>query len=213
MRDVVRKYMPAPKSNAMWGRLGQPPSKILLHTFSNSGGINLVAMAEVYQELYGPEAFLPHQLLILDSTPGGHLLWEEIGRWSTGIAVGLASHVPLPQAILQMLAYVWCVGAIAVPALFGYKNVAERVKEVLNDPGVLDKKPQRLFLYSKQDQLIGYRDVQEYAAKNSARGFRVQLMQFDNSSHCQHARVHPFEYWNTVKETWDAIPGVRETPT
>lgn len=200
---MVKTYIPAPKSNLATSEGSQYSNGILLHAFSNSGGINLAAVAEVYQQLYGPEALLPHRLLILDSTPGGHVFWNEIGRWSAGIAVGLAPRVLLPRVILQMLTYAWCILAFGLPSLFGYKNVAERVKGVLNDPSVLDITSHRLFLYSKKDQLIGYEDVEQYAAKNSERGFDVRLKRFDSSSHCQHARVHPLEYWGTVKAAWD----------
>ena len=175
--------------------------KVLIHVFSNSGGINLEAAYLTYHELHSTSEPLPATGVIFDSTPGGKFFWKEFPRWSRGVYAGLAPVVPLPGFITMAFAWTWVLLVMGMPMLLGYENTVSRVSRFVNDPRNI-KDSGRLYLYSKVDPLIDWRNVEDAAAKATANGFDVHLARFEDSKHCAHMRMYPEKYWGAVREFW-----------
>jgi Eukaryotic protein of unknown function (DUF829) len=184
----------------------QPPEeKILLHAFSNGGMLNLIATIEAYQTLTANKAPFPHSLLILDSTPGGHLLSTELHRLSRVVAAGLKSTLPLPGFLASALSLLLVVCVVGIPTLLGFENSASLGRRELNNPELFAIGSDRLYIYSKADELIGWENVERHAVEAEDRGWYVHLKDFQDSPHCQHMRVHPEQYWSVVEKSWKTV--------
>jgi hypothetical protein len=60
----------------------------------------------------------------------------------------------------------------------------------------------RLFLYSKEDDLIWWEDLEEQAANARSKGYTTVLERFEGSPHVGHMRAHPEQYWSTILRCW-----------
>jgi hypothetical protein len=75
---------------------------ILVHTMSNTGAVNYGATLNAYRKLYNKA--LPHQLLVLDSTPGStDMTSSNVARWSRAMAIGTANWFPWPFVATQSI--------------------------------------------------------------------------------------------------------------
>lgn len=191
-------------------RLGDgraPPGRVLLHCLSNGGAINLVGFSQAYQA--ETKTFLPHVLLVTDSTPGGDKFSGELMNWARGVTGGMIAHLPfkyMPRWLVLGLAVVWCVITIGVPTIFGVTNVATRCRRSMNDPvlmGTAKDGGERIYLYGDADEVIGPHGVESHARESEALGWRVRLEKFEGSAHVAHARTHPEQYWGAVTGAWE----------
>lgn len=176
-------------------------SRILLHCMSNAGGINCASALHEYQEQFGKP--LPHQLLVLDSTPGNpYLTWSVLGKWSRAMALGTASYFPWPFKVTQGI---WAI-FLGVHRLFerlvGRESASIFSIGAINDDKYERKSAQRLYLYSKEDDLIGFEDIEKHAAEGKQHGYVVDRVMFEGSNHVGHMRLFPEKYWSAIQEAW-----------
>lgn len=74
-------------------------------------------------------------------------------------------------------------------------------KKPQTEPIVLADEPYnwpQLFIYSKEDELVRYEDIERFAAKRKAKGVKVLQVCLENSPHVQHLITHREIYINTV---------------
>lgn len=173
--------------------------RLLVHAFSNGGGMTLAAVSKAYRRLTG--TVLPARIVVFDSLPGGDQFGSEFGRWVKAISVGLPKNplVQWPATVLIVLVVIILLG---MPSLFGLENAATQARRELNDENLISLKAKRLFLYSEADALIGAKDVREYASESASKGWDVETVNFGNSGHVRHAIVDSERYWDAVLETW-----------
>ncbi|KAE8153015.1 DUF829-domain-containing protein [Aspergillus avenaceus] len=178
---------------------------VLVHAFSNSGGLNLEAVWSVWHALQisqgqsiGP---LPIHGLILDSTPGGPSFRREFGRWTAGVAMGFAF---LPKICAKLVATLIVLVLMGIPNLLGKESLAARGRRVLNSPQNIPLNSARLYIYSDSDLLIGHSDVESHAQDARDKGYKkVKLERFSGSGHVAHMRQDPKRYWATISKFWD----------
>ena len=59
------------------------------------------------------------------------------------------------------------------------------------------------FTYTlKEDEIIGYKDLEENVAHAKTLGYSVDPEMFEGSFHVGHMRLHPDQYWNTISNSW-----------
>jgi hypothetical protein len=188
-----------------------PPGRVLLHILSNGGAMNLVGFSQAYQAQ--TNHFLPHVLLVSDSTPGGDKFSTELMNWARGASSGLISVPPfkfMPKWLVLGLTVVWCVLSIGIPTMFGVVNVATRCRRSINDEkfmGTGKDGGERIYLYSEGDEVIGVHGIESHAKESEGLGWRVKLEKFEKSAHVSHARTHPEQYWGAVTGAWDDAVG------
>lgn len=218
MLPVVKAAIPGPKCAAQPGR-ENTNNRILLHCFSNTGGINLIATLNAYKEWRNgaewtkeamkdipmPESkVLPHTLLVCDSTPGGYKFWENIWRWGHAMALGLSSLFPWPFVITKVI----CCGVLGinhfVTYLTGSLSIPEHSCRTLLDPDMCSIQASRLFITSKADEIIDWRHVLDNDALAKKKGFDVSTKVFEDSPHVSHMRMHPEEYWAEITRSWES---------
>ena len=167
----------------------------------------MLAAFKAFCELLGPHSLLPHKLLVLDSTPGGHRFSQELVRWSKGLSAGIGPYLPWPQQVTLALAIGFITVTLGIPTLFGIENIGTRSRRLLNDPNLTFPGAHRLYIYSEKDEIIGWRELEEHAAEAVAKGWRVRLQRFHDTAHVGHMREHPEEYWNSIVTAWEAASG------
>lgn len=201
-----------PSQESIQTAISTPPSqsRLLVHAFSNSGGINLSAACSAWRSLQQsitstePPKPFPLQALILDSTPGGISIIPEFKRWTLGIAASFYSAFPsLPKFINLFLSSIFVIGFFGIPELLGYEIKPSRCRRVINDDRNIPVESKRLYIYSDADPLIAERDVEGHAKEAMERGYGgVELEKFQGSTHVGHMRKDPERYWSVVEGFW-----------
>ncbi|KAJ5770619.1 uncharacterized protein N7511_002670 [Penicillium nucicola] len=196
MMPVVDTLFPTPTGS------GGEDERVLIHAMSNTGAIFAAAAVVGYQRRHGTDKTFPHKLLICDSTPGSLDFASQVGRWSHAMAVGTAKFFPWPAIITQGLWYIFLWANWAWERLRGSEPSGVWANRVMNDKSITSTDSHRLYLYSKEDEIIGWKDLEENVAGVKALGWPVDLEMFEGSSHVGHMRMHPEQYWSKVLGAW-----------
>lgn len=178
------------------------PPKILLHCMSNTGAINTSATLDAYRVRFARA--MPHTLLVMDSTPGGtDMTRSNLRRWSRAMALGTAGWFPWPFVVTQSIwgfflflnqCFLW---------LRRRKHAGAWGRIAVNTENYAVKTARRLYMYSKEDDLIGYEDIVTHAAEATQKGYPSDTKMFVGSGHVGHMRLHPEEYWAAIRESWE----------
>ncbi|KAJ6098871.1 hypothetical protein N7467_000406 [Penicillium canescens] len=196
MMPVVDTIFPTPTGS------GGEEERVLIHAMSNTGAIFAAAAVVGYQRRHGTDKTFPHKLLICDSTPGSLDFASQVGRWSHAMAVGTAKFFPWPAIITQGLWYIFLWANCALERLRGSEPSGVWANRVMTDKSITSTDSHRLYLYSKEDEIIGWKDLEENVAGVKALGWPVDLEMFEGSPHVGHMRLHPEQYWNKISNAW-----------
>jgi hypothetical protein len=193
--DLLKPVADRLKAGILSSDRTSPPS-LLIHVFSNGGCLQLTTLAELLSSSSSSSTpSLPARAIAFDSCPG---------RTTLGITLR-AFTAPIKSTPVRYLAYVpltaWFLGS----RLTGQPNLIEVMRDKLNDPALLPADAQRLYLYSRIDELIDPTDVEAHAndAREKLSGAQIKLREFDGSAHVSHARTFPKEYWGEMEAMWE----------
>ena len=180
------------------------PGKILAHTMSNTGAVNYAATLNKYRELYG--APMAHQLLVMDSTPGStDLDFGNVVRWSRAMALGPARLFPWPFVVTQSIMAVFLLMYSAFEAVIaGRESAGAWSRKAANNPEYEVKDARKLYMYSKEDDLIGWEDIEAHAAETRQLGWDADVEVFQGSGHVGHMRMHGEQYWAAIAKSWQS---------
>ncbi|KAL2262654.1 hypothetical protein VTK26DRAFT_579 [Humicola hyalothermophila] len=177
--------------------------RVLLHVMSNTGGMNCAATMNAYSQLTSGRAVLPHHLLVCDSTPGSTHFLPNVGPWSRAMALGAhARWLPWPFVVTQALAALFLGCLHGFGWLVGATSAAEFSTRAVNDARLSDEAAKRLYLYSKEDDIIYWEDVEKHAADARQKGWSVSAEVFQGTPHVGHMRGHPDQYWAAISTAW-----------
>ena len=73
----------------------------------------------------------------------------------------------------------------------------------------LNEKGRTVYLYSKDDKQVDWKDIQEHAEQARKSGFHVEETVFEGSGHCAHHSLHREKYEEVVKDSWEEGAGDR----
>ncbi|ORY14389.1 hypothetical protein BCR34DRAFT_585789 [Clohesyomyces aquaticus] len=174
-----------------------PVGRVLIHCFSEGGSNKAVEFAEAYQKVVGKR--LQCDALCLDSTPG-HPRYKRL-------CAAMKKSLP-PNRILRASGMV--IGAIVLGGFwvaYGVfkgrnNNVISKTRARLLDEGYWDLSAPRCYIYSKEDELIKWEDVQEHARETAEKGVPVAEVCYDKSAHCKHMAEDSLKYWDIIIKTW-----------
>ncbi|KLT43712.1 hypothetical protein CC85DRAFT_284223 [Cutaneotrichosporon oleaginosum] len=193
---------------------------LVIHVWSNGGSASL---ARLRQSLAKQRAALPPYTLVLDSTPGQ---FSYRGTFSAFSLVAPKKWAWLLRPLLHgFVAWFWLL--TYVRARLDFRRRAEvgeaqaKGKSKLfgplallaashNTAAVRAREARRTYIYSREDALIPYTDVEEHGADARGKGFNVRMEEFKGTAHVAHARTEPERYWEIVRETWEGRPYVRD---
>jgi len=184
------------------GALGESEDAVLFHVMSNTGGINYSATLNAYKEKYGRP--LPHRLAVYDSTPGSVVFtWENLKRWSYAMALGTAGWFPWPFGVTQGIWGAFLCANRFFDGMSGRESPPVFSVRILKEEEFKVKSSQSLFLYSKEDDLIFWKDIEEHMAKAREAGYHGEGVMFEGSGHVGHMRKHPEQYWDSIRAAWE----------
>ncbi|KAK8095956.1 uncharacterized protein PG998_002583 [Apiospora kogelbergensis] len=198
----------------------QRPPRVLLHAMSNAGGINLASTLNAHLARHGTP--LPHRVMVLDSVPGGVVFHRQVGRWSRAMAIGMRRSLPrwVPQAVLQAAFWVFLWAHKFWEFVLRRHHAGAWSREAVNRHEMVpvpprddsrtaedQHAPRRLYLYSKEDDIIGWEDIEEHAEHASKLGYHADTEMFEGSGHVDHMRHHPQKYWESIARTWRRAHG------
>lgn len=169
--------------------------QLLVHSFSNGGGNQLVEFAKAWKQREGSP--LPMRAQVMDSAPG-------TGGW-------LRSHKAMATSLPRF--WLWrLLGSATIhlflAMLFVIGKVGRRepimhiLRRQLNDRSLFEKRAPRVYLYSKADEMVGHDEVEEHADQAEAQGWEVKRVRFERSPHAGHIREDEGRYWSAVQEAW-----------
>ncbi|EKV05115.1 DUF829-domain-containing protein [Penicillium digitatum] len=196
MMPIVDTVFPTPTGS------GNEKERVLVHAMSNTGAIFTAAVVIAYQRRHGADKPFPHRLLVLDSTPGSLVFTSQVARWSRAMTVGTAKFFPWPFIVTQGIWYAFLWASHLWQLLSGSEASGVWADRILNDQSCVTTDSSRVYLYSKEDEIIGYRDLEAHVAHAKTLGYSVDLEMFEGSSHVGHMRLHPEQYWNKVSSSW-----------
>ena len=178
-----------------------PQYSILLHIFSNSGAHTACQLAHAYRSQAGTA--LPLGAMILDSAPAT----GKFRTMSQGFTAGLPSTTMIGK-LLSLVVY-GLIGAIILKeTILGEENFVEKLRRDLNDAEVLTAKRGRLYIYSREDKVVDWVDVESHArdAEEQAGGKEgVRLERWVGSSHVAHRGKDSKRYWDVITKLWEEI--------
>jgi len=79
------------------------------------------------------------------------------------------------------------------------------MRREINDPSLFPVEAEKLYLYSKADAMIGWRDVEINAKEADAKGWVVKRVRFEKSRHVNHLTEDPERYWAAVQGLVDEM--------
>jgi hypothetical protein len=197
MKPLVRAMF----ADAVAKQAPPPPTRVLAHTMSNTGAINYSGTLHAHNALFGGP--LEHQLLVMDSTPGSTVMTvENLKRWSRAMALGTAPWFPWPFVVTQAIMGVLLVVNECVQRAVGRENAGAAARRAAADESFLRRDVRTLYLYSQEDDLIAYQDIEAHVAESRSRGWEADTVLFDGSGHVGHMRMHPVKYWDAMRQSW-----------
>ncbi|KAH0833499.1 hypothetical protein J3R83DRAFT_12624 [Lanmaoa asiatica] len=175
--------------------------RVLIHSFSNGGGLQLTSLGRLLSSKYPsiPPSQLLVSALILDSTPA-------IGNFHTiGIAFSIAIRNPVARYVALLIIYIAHALRLSLQNIFGVETVAVRYTKALLQPRLLpwmNSQTPRLYIFSKKDELIPWQEVQKHAEAAKTSGLNVRCEVYEESAHVAHMRLDPKRYWASILDLW-----------
>ena len=174
--------------------LSDSQGRLLVHSFSNGGANAFVSLLEECKKRTGK--VLAVHTTVIDSAPGR-------GNFSKGIN---AIKLSVPQKSYLRLPILFLICSLLVVTVLIYKlinaeNVIDRARRLLNDPAITSGN--RCYIYSKEDRLVGWQDVEDHSHDAERKGYKVERVRFEGSDHVGHMRMDSQKYWSTIEEMWE----------
>lgn len=81
-------------------------------------------------------------------------------------------------------------------------DILDTVREQMNSSTGMVKGSRRCYIYSDADDIIGTGDVEEHAKEAQQKGWTVELVKFQGTTHVGHYKQDPERYLDAIKRTW-----------
>jgi hypothetical protein len=81
-------------------------------------------------------------------------------------------------------------------------DILDTVREQMNSSKGTVKGSRRCYIYSDADDIIGTEDVEEHAKDAQQKGWAVELVKFQGSTHVGHYKQNPETYLAAIRRTW-----------
>jgi hypothetical protein len=198
---ATRTKLLQPLLTALASENERPDGKLLVHLFSNGGNQTLYNVATAWRKKTGNA--LPVKLLVADSAPGAPHFWMDVHA--------LTRSAP-SNPVLLALVYIVVIIAESVSLVLYHttpflRDLSRGPREAMVDPKLVQKDARMLFLYSKEDEVILWKDVETQAKLAGENGYEVETEIFKGSKHVSHARNDPESYWAHIVKSWEVASG------
>ncbi|KAF5699726.1 hypothetical protein FMUND_14633 [Fusarium mundagurra] len=172
-------------------------TSILIHSISNTGAISYATILKAFRGKNGRQ--MPHQLLVLDLTPGNPFWsWERLGQWSYAMALSTAKFFPWLFVITKGIWGFVLTLDVVIKKLTGGEPSGAFALRVMDNTNYKTLDAKRLYLYSKEDQIISHMDIEGYIAESQQRGHETRQELFEGTDYIGYMREHPEKYWKAI---------------
>lgn len=163
--------------------------KILLHIFSNGGMNSATHLLRILRSRLDEPLALTG--MIFDSCPG-----KGTSYWQTYDALVLSFPKTIVWRFLGALAIHFFLIFVVVYVACGNENPATLWRRTPLE----ETSPARgvCYLYSQEDRMIDWTDVEEHAEEARKKGWRVNEVLFEGSAHCAHLAMDEKRYVEAV---------------
>lgn len=177
-------------------------TEMLVHVFSNGGSTTLKYLYDLYPKIVGrgeSSTPFPAHATIFDSAPGRFQWSRSVTAFSLSAARSNFFVRMFVTAMAHMMSALYWV--LTVP--WGRGGFLERTWLAHNVKVKNQTEVKRTYIYSKDDQLVNYKDIEEHAAQAREQGYQVTSEEFKGTAHVAHARGDEGRYWSIVRDTWE----------
>lgn len=171
------------------------PGPILLHAMSNGGTIAAARIAQYLHDMGNPNDIFTNT--IVDCAPSR----PQLGSGTEAMIM----QFKIKSRILKWLCYwslyismgtlmfLWC-------TILRKEDMVQRLRRRWNDSKLFNNTAARMYLFSKSDKLIPYRDVQDHAEDARRKGWKdVREELFEKAAHCALIMEDSARYWGTIE--------------
>lgn len=179
----------------------QTQDRLLIHSLSNGGARRVYGIASVYRSLTGKP--LPATAWLVDSAPGIPKFRRDVNALMVPARNwGWALWVPYMAAVIVTASLVYVV-VNWLPKWVWYELVWGPI-EGLNNIKLIQKECVKGFVYSKEDLVIDWRDVEDGARISEERGWKTLKMLVVDAPHVQLFKGRDGEegYWGFMRKVW-----------
>ena len=138
-------------------------------------------------------AFIPGSL---DYSP------TNMSRLSRAMTIGTAAYFPWPFAVTHGLWAAFLYALRGIEMILGRESAPAFSSRAVNDELLATKSARRVYLYSKDDTIVWWENIESHAAEACAKGYKVECMVFEGSPHVGHMRMWPDKYWAAIRQAW-----------
>ncbi|CAI7671710.1 unnamed protein product [Penicillium manginii] len=85
----------------------------------------------------------------------------------------------------------------------GFIRAVRDLRLALNDPNTFGTDAKRLYIYSKEDVMVGWEDVQSHFKEARSQGYTADQIVFESGSHCTLMIEDADRYWTAVQRFWE----------
>ncbi|KAL3460369.1 hypothetical protein BJX64DRAFT_278560 [Aspergillus heterothallicus] len=162
-----------------------------IHLFSNGGVYSTTSLLSAYQTATGYPLHI--STLIIDSAPGTAGFVGGIRSFSVFLPQNILLKSLGQAVLLAVMGFLWGLKAL------GLTDAVTAGRQALNEKRIVGGAAKRVYIYSGQDRMVDWRDVEAHAEEAEGRGWEVQKEKFLGSGHVDHMRRDEERYWEIVK--------------
>ncbi|CAG8232580.1 unnamed protein product [Penicillium salamii] len=171
---------------------------ILLHMFSHGGAVTGCQLALAMEESddQGAPFLIGLRCVILDCCPGDNSLDKSYGAARVAVP-----NNPAAQLLGKALLYP-AMSVVVGLQNAGFLRSVQELRDLLNDTNTFGSSPGRLYIYTKDDPVVGWTDVEDHIEEARILGHRVGQVAFEHGAHCGLIMENPARYWEAVRRFW-----------
>lgn len=183
--------------------------KILLHMFSNGGTNTATQFLFVLNERL--RAPLPLIGMLYDSCPAKGTYWKDHRAMVYSLPKDVVSrtlgNVVVHIILLMLHTEIACglenPSSLLRRTLLDEKKVTGTSEPSNGEEDATSRGPGRAcYLYSKSDQMVDWTDVRDHAEEARSKGWEVEEVLFEGSSHCGHFQKDEGMYVKAMERMW-----------
>lgn len=173
---------------------GKTRGQVVGIAYSNGGAQSLIQIGLAYRSRTLTP--LPLSSTILDSAPGSPEITVSHRAMLLSLPIPKTPVIRLPASLLLWLylAITWLYMGV-----MGVENPIDGVRDRINDT-TLFRPGKRVYVYSREDEMVPWEWVEANAGLAEKRGWSVQKERFEGSKHVAHAIVDKERYWSIIKK-------------
>ncbi|KAL2800509.1 hypothetical protein BJX66DRAFT_149925 [Aspergillus keveii] len=164
---------------------------IHIHLFSNGGVYSTTSLLQSYRSATGHA--LPITSIILDSAPGIPGFVGGMRSFSAMLPRNIIFRSLGQISFLAILSFLWVISCL------GFVDSVTAGRRAMNEKGLIGGQPKRVYIYSNEDKMVDWEDVEEHAKEAEENGWEVQMERFEGSGHVDHMRRDEGRYWGIVE--------------